>query len=308
MVDLAVGTEDLQSLYNRYHGPGAESRPPTGSEPRMKATWALFRKNLLDARWMLLTISLALFGLSWLFVHVAHRIEVRMKAVTGGGPPTRMLRALGGNAMDFSTAAIEMAFWNHPFVLLMFAVWAIARGSASVAGEIERGTMDLILSRPITRFAYLSAQIAAALFGLVLLAGADPRGNQVGAHYNTLNDPPSVWLLAKPSLNLAAFGFAIYGYTLFCSTLDLVRWRPNLIASVATLAGFVAQVVANIPSLEDYKWLEKLSIFKAYNPVEVVTKGETFAFNAGILGLIGLDRPGPRLRLLPPFRDLPAGS
>ena len=272
----------------------------------MKASWALFRKNLLDARWMLLTISLSLFGLSWLFVHVAHRIEVRMKEATGGGP-LRMLRGLGGPAMDFSTAAIEMAFWNHPFVLLMIAVWAIARGSAGVAGEIERGTMDLVLSRPIPRFAYLSAQIGAALFGLLFLVGAMIAGNLVGTHYNTLVDPPSVWLLGKPGLNLLTFGLAIYGYTLWLSTIDLVRWRPNLIASVATLAGFIAQVIANIPSLEEYKWLEHFSIFKAYNPVEVITEGETLAFNAGILSLVGL------IGLVLGYvsflrRDLPAGS
>ena len=272
----------------------------------MKASWSLFRKNLRDARWMLLTISLALFGLSWLFVHVAHRIEVRMKEATGGGG-MRMLRGLGGSAMDFSTAAIEMAFWNHPFVLLMIAVWAIARGSAAVAGEIERGTMDLVLSRPISRFAYLSAQISAALFGFLVLIGAMILGNVVGTYYNTLTDPPGVWLLGKPGLNLLAFGLAIYGYTLWLSTLDLVRWRPNLIASIATLAGFIAEVIATIPALEDYKWLEHVSIFKAYNPVEVITKGETLAFNAGILGLVGLI--GLTLGFVSFLRrDLPAGS
>jgi len=273
----------------------------------MTATWALFRKNLLDARWMLLTISSSLFGLSWLFVHVAYRIEARMKEATGGGPPLRMLRGLGGAAMDFSTAAIEMAFWNHPFVLLMFAAWAIARGTASVAGEIERGTMDLILSRPVTRFAYLNSQVLSALFGLALLGASMVAGNLVGTRYNTLSDPPSLLILSKPALNLFAFGAAIYGYTFFCSTVDLVRWRPNLIASVATLAGFIAIVIANIPSLEDYKWLEHLSIFKAYNPVEVVTQGRTLAFNAGILGTIGA------IGLILGFacflrRDLPAGS
>ena len=227
--------------------------------------------------------------------------------MTGGGPPNRMLRALGGPAMDFSTAAIEMAFWNHPFVLLMFAVWAISRGSASVAGEIERGTMDLVLSRPVPRFSYLSSQVAAALTGMAILAAAMIAGNLVGSHYNTLSDPPSAGLLLKPAANLVAFALAIYGYTTLCSTVDLVRWRPNLIASVATLAGFIAQVVANIPSLEEYKWLEHLSIFKAYNPVEVVTKGENFAFNAGILGLIGLI--GLTLGYAAFLRrDLPAGS
>ncbi len=272
----------------------------------MSVALALFRKNLLDSRWMLATIGSSLFGLTWLFVHVAHRIEVRMKAVTGGGP-MRMLRGLGGPAMDFSTAAIEMAFWNHPFVLLMFAVWAIARGSGAVAGEIEKGTMDLVMSRPVGRSTFLASQVSTATAGLAFMAAMMVAGNLVGSRYNTLETPPSALVLCKPALNLIAFGWAIYGYTFLLSTVDHVRWRPNLIASVATLAGFIAQVIANLPSLEDYKWLEKLSIFKAYNPVEVVTKGETLAFNAGLLGLIGA--AGIALGfVLFARRDLPAGS
>src|SRR5947209_17304016 len=98
----------------------------------MNALLSLIRKNLLDSRWMLGALVLALFWLSWLFVHVAHRIEKSMRATAGGGP-MRMLRGMGGAAMDFSTGAIEMAFWNHPFILLMFSVWAIARGSGAVA-------------------------------------------------------------------------------------------------------------------------------------------------------------------------------
>jgi len=272
----------------------------------MRALIALFRKNVLDSRWMIAIIGASLFGLSWLFVHVAHRIESRMKEVAGGGP-MRMLRGLGGAAMDFSTAAIEMAFWNHPFVLLMFAVWGIARGSAAVAGEIEKGTMDLVMSRPVGRSTFLLSQVASASAGLILMAAMMVAGNLVGARYNTLETPPSAWVVCKPALNLLAFGWAIFGYTFLLSTLDHVRWRPNLIASVVTLASFIALVIANIPSLEEWKWLEKASIFKAYNPVEVVTKGETLAFNAGLLGAIGA--VGVVLGFLVfARRDLPAGS
>lgn len=276
----------------------------------MTATWALFRKNVADARWMLLTLCSALFGLSWLFVFATHRNEVRLKQAigSGGGGAARMLRGMGGPAMDFSTGAIEMTFWNTPVILLIVAIWGIARGSAGVAGEVERGTMDMILSRPITRAAYLAAQALAAAFGLVALDAALLAGNQVGAHYNSLATPPTLLMLARPLLNLAAFGFAIYGYTLLCSTLDLVRWRPNLIGSVATLAGYVALIVANLPALgDDYKWLEHLSIFKAFDPVEVITKGENFAFNTGILLLVG--SIGLSLGFVAFLRrDLPAGS
>src|SRR3954470_19015526 len=144
----------------------------------MSALFGLIRKNLLDSRWMLGVLVLALFWLSWLFVHVAHRIEARIRETAGGGP-MRMLRGLGGSAMDFSTTAIEMAFWNHPFIVLMFAIWAIARGSGAVAGEVEKGSMDLILSRPVARPTFFGSQVAAALFGLVAMVAAMIAGNWV---------------------------------------------------------------------------------------------------------------------------------
>ena len=265
----------------------------------------LVRKNLLDSRWLLAICGSALFGLCWVFVFVARRIEVAIQAATGNRP-MGMLRGLGGSSMDFSTAAIEMAFWNHPFVLLIFAIWAISRGSIAVAGEIEKGTMDLVLSRPVGRPSFLMSQVITAVGGLLIMAGAMVAGNLVGSHYNTLIDPASASTLMKPAINLVAFGWAIFGYTFLFSTLDFARWRPNLIASALTLAGFIALVLANIPQLE-VKWLEKFSIFKAYDPVEAVTKGENLAFNATLLGLIGL--VGVALGFVAfSRRDLPAGS
>jgi beta-exotoxin I transport system permease protein len=271
----------------------------------MSVVLTLLRKNILDSRWLLAANSSALFGLCWVFVYVAHRIESALQEATGDRS-LRMLRGLGGSSMDFSTAAIEMAFWNHPFVLLIFSIWAIARGSVAVAGEIEKGTMDLVLSRPVSRTAFLTSQVITAVSGFVVMGSAMVAGNLVGSHYNTLISPASASTLAGPALNLVAFGWAIFGYTFFLSTFDIVRWRPNLIASVATLAMFIALVLSAIQQLE-MKWLEKFSIFKAYDPVEVVTKGQTLGFNAGILG--GIGAIGVVLGYLVfARRDLPAGS
>ncbi len=34
-------------------------------------------------------------------------------------------------------------------------------------------------------------------------------------------------------------------------------------------------------------WLERISIFKAYNPVELVTTGESYGYHLAVLGGIG---------------------
>ena len=252
----------------------------------MSAAWALLRKLIVESRWMLCLTALALFWLSWLFVYAAARTEAAIKEATGESDPARtmrFLRGMGGGSMDFSTGAIEMAFWNHPLLILMFCVWGISRGTSAIAGEIERGTMDMILSRPITRTLFLFTQITWAITGFLVLALALVAGNQLAHMRFVLATPPGFWLVIRPALNLAAIGFVVYAFTLLLGSIDLVRWRPNLIASVATLGCFILHVVAGIPSLEEWKWIDKFSIFKAYNPVELVVTGETFGFNAGIL-------------------------
>lgn len=258
----------------------------------MRSFLALVSKQVHESRWMLGLSAMALFALGWLFVFVTslNELEIlKLMASEEGDSRIRWMRSLGV-AESPSSISIMMAFWNHPFILLLLSMWAIGRGSAAVAAEVERGTMDLVLSRPVSRSAYLATHVGVALLGLVILGGALMIGAAVGVHYNVLQQPPSAWILFQPAVNLMALGLPIYGYTLLASACDQVRWRPTSIGAALTLGGFIAYVVAMIPVLKNRSWrpyLEKISIFKAYNPVELVTTGETLSRNVAILSGIG---------------------
>ena len=257
----------------------------------MRPFWALIRKQIVESRWTLLLSAAALFGLGWLFVYVTARTEAevisRLESDTGGGGRLEFMRLMG---VQSNSVSIMMTFWNHPLIMLLMSMWAISRGSAAVAAEIERGTMDLILSRPVARSTYLAAQVLIATVGLAILAGALFAGASVALRYNFLREPPTPSILIWPALNLAVLGLPIYGYTLLASSLDLVRWRPTSIGSVLTLGGMIAYVVSMIPIFQDSSWkpwLERVSIFKLYNPIELVADGNTLGFNLAVLAAIG---------------------
>jgi ABC-2 type transport system permease protein len=253
-----------------------------------------------------------LFGLGWLSVYTTSLNEsmiLKMLQSEEGGNRIEWMRRLG-MANEPTSAEIMMAFWNHPFFLILVAIWSIARGSAAVAAEVERGTMDLLLSRPVSRSSYLASQVCVALAGLVVLALGLTAGGCIAVRYNTLRVPPDPWSLVQPAINLAALGLPIYGYTLLASSVDHVRWRPTWIGSSLTLAGFIAFVIAMLPVFAEMwwkSWLERVSIFSAYNPVEVVTRAETFAPHLTVLA--GVGAPCIVLAfLLFAFRDLPANG
>ena len=249
----------------------------------------LIKKNLVESRWNLGLSAMAFFALSLLTAWRIQRFE-HLVALGEAGPETRgygMLKVFGGPNMDYSTTALQVCWWNHPVIILTVLGWAVTRGSAAVAGEIERGTIDLTLSRPVARWLYLTAQIVFAVFGLVLITSALIAGCLTSALIFTLKTPPSLWTLMKPGLMVVTLGMSVFGYTLPFSCLDVVRWRANLAASTITLAGLFSMSLANL--FEGYSFhdlMERVSVFRAYAPVTVALKGEPLAYNATVLTFV----------------------
>ena len=140
----------------------------------MRPFWALIRKQIVESRWTLVLSAAALFGLGWLFVYVTARTEAEIHSparVGLGRWRADSVHEDDGGA-EATSVSIMMTFWNHPLIMLLISIWAIGRGSAAVAAEIERGTMDLILSRPVARSTYLASQVLVATVGLAILAAA----------------------------------------------------------------------------------------------------------------------------------------
>ena len=195
--------------------------------------------------------------LGWLFVFVTSLNEAEILKDSPPGRGEAGFDGCAGMGLEQEqppSVTIMMAFWTHPFILLTLSIWAIARGSAAVGAEVERGTLDLILSRPITRWAYLVTHLLVALLGLLLLPLALALGAWAATHYNVLRVPPSFGTLFSPAVNLAVLGMPIYGYTLVVSAVDHVRWRATMVGSILTLLGFIAWVISMIPVLQKYTW------------------------------------------------------
>ena len=270
----------------------------------------LVRKHLVEAKWMLGICATAFFALAVLSTWLTLRFERLIDASTStSGPDFRrigILRGLGGEAMDFSTTAIEVCWWNHPVIVLTVLAWAITRGSNSVAGEIERGTIDVTFSRPVSRAGYLLSQIGFTVLGLLILAGALILGLKVGALFFTLKSPPSFLTLLRPAAIVVTMGMAVYGYTLPLSTIDVVRWRPSLVSCVVTLGGLVALSLAR--TFPDYqRLLQSVSVFQLYAPVTVALKTDPLAYNASVLSAVFLAGCAVSFALFS-RRDLPSNS
>lgn len=218
-----------------------------------------------------------------------------------GVPADRLL-----DPEDPPTLAMQVALANHPLITLALLGWAIARGSASVAGEIERGSLDLTLSRPVYRSTYLTAQILTTVISLLLLAITMVVGHVTAPLYFPLKNVPS-WTEFFPSiLMVMGFGLAIYGYTVVFSSADLVRARVGIIGLGITLGGIAGIVFAR--QYEGYEWVENLSIYHFYWPVGIVVDWSR-EISRNLMVLYGVFATGVALAyLIFMQRDLPTSG
>jgi ABC-2 type transport system permease protein len=84
--------------------------------------------------------------------------------------PPRAIRAfLGGATNLISPDGWIASAMLHPIALSLASISALLVPAASGVAELERGTLDLVLARPVGRRSYLSARLGA---GLMLMAVA----------------------------------------------------------------------------------------------------------------------------------------
>src|SRR5437016_3043287 len=157
-------------------------------------TFCLVRKLLRDVRLPLLVVVALLAAFQCLWAKVTQRIieEILpslLKSMTMDelmrilfrGPGQIMQALLGGEKINLARAADVLSIgYVHPLTQTILCIWAVGRASGAVAGEIDRGTMELLLAQPIPRWRLIAAHFGIDLLVIPLLCLSMWAGSWVG--------------------------------------------------------------------------------------------------------------------------------
>lgn len=261
---------------------------------------ALLKKCLSEAKWLLLGCAGVILVFCWLRVWLVSRLDTaKFQSIIENLPDTwKKFSSVDVEWLVTYAGRIAVTF-DEPIVVFGVSIWAIARGSDCVSGELGRGTMEMLLAQPVSRLQVMFTQAAVTLTGVLLLSTAAWLGIYGGVHTNWARQEvtPS-WHLpvplpfvgrevpkpfAKPEVrytrmsqlvdaqtftpacvNLFSLGVFLAGFSTLASSWDRYRWRTiGLVVSVYVIEVIVKVVGRGVDYLS---WLTYGSVFSAYDP------------------------------------------
>jgi ABC-2 type transport system permease protein len=173
----------------------------------------------------------------------------------------------------------------------------VGRSSGAVAGEIDRGTMELLLAQPLARWRVILNHFLIDCVTIPALCACMWLGVLFSAwRLSRFEDPviasqqvdPLAFLPAL--LMVGALLFAVSGYTLWLSSCGRFRWRVMGLAVMVTLIQFLVNVIAQL--WLPLKRLSAFTVFQYYQPQQVILDPRWYAApatwqNLGVLAGVG---------------------
>ncbi|MEZ6112657.1 MAG: ABC transporter permease subunit [Pirellulaceae bacterium] len=256
----------------------------------------LLKKAILECRtlWLGCAVALALFCSIRVWIVAQFSME-RFQTIVEQFREFEKLSPVPFEQLFTYAGRIAVTF-DEPIVVLCIAVWAIARGSDCVSGELGRGTMEMLLAQPFRRSQIIGSQAAVTVVGAALLMLVTWLSIYIGVQLTTVKEepPPATWkvplfgfevpnLLADPepvevpmSERVDSRVFAPATFNLFCLTVFLAglstllssmgRHRSTTIGIMVGIYIVAAAMKILAVASESWSWLRYGTFFMLYEP------------------------------------------
>ena len=226
-----------------------------------------------------------------------------LAALIGTNPLFEQFSRFGGGDLFSLHGAMALGF-IHPFTLLLVGIMAIGFPAIAIAGERQRGTLEVILARPISRRALFATVYVAGLLFVGVLLATELGANAVSASIMGVAGELAVanvpilwlngWLLFSAFLSVA-----------FAASISFDRLPPALgVPLVFMLINYLADVIGSLwPAAS---WLQDWSLFHLVK-AKLVLDGKVAVSDLAVLAAVSAVAVAYALATFPK-RDLAAPS
>lgn len=179
--------------------------------------------------------------------------------ISGTGPES--LFSESGISINAYLTAEFLSWWP-----ITIGIYAVIFCAGIIAKEVDKGTIELLLSQPLRRYQVLMSKYAVFLLGLFAIALASFIGMVFGfatieakANYANI-----VLAFVQGFLLVAAIG----SYSTLFSCFFLDPRKSMAVSGFLTAALYILNFIA--PSLGSFEWLKRLSLFYYYQAFPIL--------------------------------------
>jgi ABC-2 type transport system permease protein len=252
-------------------------------------------------RTKLVIVAVAMLAWSSFLPVIYKSFGQQMKALVDSGIIPKQLTNFGG-ADVFSLPGAVAVGYIHPIAIILVSIFAIGFAASAVAGERQRGTLEVLLARPISRRAIYFTLLGAVLVfvGIVLLAAI--LGTVLGSAIVGVGGELAVERLPVLWLNGMLLWGSVGAIALAASvSFDRLTPALGLTLAIVVLSYFLYVLASLWP---DAKGLEPYSIFH-YLASRDILNGVVDPFGLALLAVVGAGAIAIALVVFP-RRDLAA--
>ncbi|HSX53160.1 MAG TPA: ABC transporter permease subunit [Patescibacteria group bacterium] len=234
--------------------------------------WRITLRELKDRKWSLLAYCLGSLLMLWIYVATFRSSQSSTKQLQDlvKNYPKGFLDAFGLNNLSLDT--IEKYLNAKHFSLLwplVAIILAISRAGSQIAGDIQNGTMGLLLSLPLKRLQIFASKYSAGIITIVAFTGISVFGViPLAKAYNI----PSHWHILLSAWVLTS----LFMWSIYCIGLAISSWvsdkgKVYAIAGGIVLLSYVAYILSLISN--NLNGLKYYSLFYYFNTLEVLSTG-----------------------------------
>jgi ABC-2 type transport system permease protein len=257
-------------------------------------TGTLVRKLLREVRTALIVVALLLLLFQLLWAVITRRIVSELlplltqhiqidflRSILFQGPGRIVQAIMGGDNIDFAKAMdLFSVSYVHPLTQTILCIWAIGRASAAIAGEIDKGTMELLLAQPIRRSQLIFAHFLVDLIVIPLLCLVLWVGTWLGSWMLGLIDHSQEgmrvypWRFGPSLFNMGLLVWAVSGMTMWISSAGRFRGRVLGTAIVLTLLQFLINVFGQLwPPGQSLRYF---TVFYYFQPQPIILHADWY--------------------------------
>ena len=228
--------------------------------------------------------------------------DVFQDLANSGAFPAEMMN-IGSGSLFTLPGSITLGL-QHPLAIAMIGIFAVGASSLAIAGERARGTLEVLLARPISRTTIYASILVALLLIVLLVLTAILGGMLASATAIGLVDELDLGQLPLVVLN----GFGLWAaFTTFGLAMSVSFDRPGPAIGLTLAWLLINYFLEILGSLwRDVAWSQEYSLFHRFNPGEILT-GKADPLDFAVLA-IAIVIPVAYALVVFPRRDLAAPS